>query len=81
MQLRIQLVGSMGTESAEFSANEYGHAHAINEAIAYLTGLQEKAINFDHDVRDSNESGPKLGWQKGQAITRPEGTLKKMRKG
>jgi hypothetical protein len=61
--IRIQLLGSLGEEAAEFSAKEHGHAHAVNEAIAYLTDVQLRAINTDHDVRDSNEPGPLDGWQ------------------
>lgn len=64
--LKIQLIGSMGDEAKEFSANEHGHAHAINDAIAYLTSLQQHAINMDHDVRDSQEPAPTKGWIKGQ---------------
>ena len=60
--LKIQLVGSMGEEVVEFSAKEHGHAHAVNEAISYLTDLQTRAINLDHDVRDSKEPGPSDGW-------------------
>lgn len=52
----------MGDEVVEFSAKEHGHAHAVNEAIAYLTDLQVRAINLDHDVRDSKEPGPSDGW-------------------
>ena len=63
MVLKIQLIGSMGDENVEFSAKEHGHAHAVNEAIAYLTDLQLRAINFDHDVRDCNEPGPSDGWR------------------
>ena len=68
--LRIQLHGSLGEENVEFSANEHGHAHAINEAMAYLTKLQTRAINTDHDVRDCNEPGPKDGWCKGDDVVR-----------
>lgn len=70
--VKIQLMGSMGKDAAEFSAVEHGHAHAINEAIAYLTKLQERAINFDHDVRDCREPAPTEGWHKGAALERVE---------
>ena len=63
MEIKMKLMGSLGEESVVFSAEEYGHAHAINEAIAYLTDLQVRAINADHDVRDTKEPGPLKGWQ------------------
>lgn len=63
--LKIQLIGSMGEDAAEFSAVEHGHAHAINEAMAFLTVLMQRAINTDHDVRDCKEPAPTKGWHKG----------------
>jgi hypothetical protein len=70
MVLKMQLIGSMGDEAVEFSGKEHGHAHAINEAIAYLTNLQIRAINTDHDVRDCKEEGPTKGWCKGDDVVR-----------
>lgn len=68
--LEIRLTGSMGNDHAQFSATEHGHAHAINEAIAYLTVLQQRAINIDHDVRECKEPSPTKGWHKGPAISK-----------
>jgi hypothetical protein len=70
MMLSIRLVGSLGDEAVEFSAKEHGHAHAINEAIVYLSNLQTRAINTDHDVRDCKEEGPINGWCKGNDLVR-----------
>jgi hypothetical protein len=62
--LQIKLRGSLGDETVEFSSRQFGHAHAVNEAIAFLTQLQVKAINADHAARDANETPPKEGFIK-----------------
>jgi len=62
--LQIKVMGSLGDHTIEFAASQYGHAHAINEAIAYLTTLQMKAISSDHASRDKGEEAPKMGWAK-----------------
>ncbi|MHA6323675.1 hypothetical protein [Roseivivax sp. CAU 1753] len=62
--VQISIKGSLGDDKIEFAANEFGHAHAINEAIAYLTRLQMHAINSDHEAREQREEGPRQGWIK-----------------
>ncbi|WP_438010580.1 hypothetical protein WME89_19220 [Sorangium sp. So ce321] len=62
--LQIKVTGSLGDDIIEFAASQYGHAHAVNEAIAYLTRLQMKAIASDHASRDKGEEAPKMGWEK-----------------
>jgi hypothetical protein len=60
----IRTTGDLGDETVEFVANEYGHAHMINEAIAYLTRVSLVGINADHKSRDAKEEPPKKGWIK-----------------
>lgn len=62
--LQIKVLGSLGDDTVEFTASQFGHAHAVNEAIAYLTRLQMKAIASDHAARDTGEEAPKQGWAK-----------------
>ncbi len=71
----LRITGSMGDAHFDFSANEHGHAHAINEAMIFLTGLMQRAINTDHDVRDSNEPAPTQGWHKGPATHKGPGKI------
>lgn len=70
MNLQIKLRGSLGDETVEFSGQQFGHAHAINEAIAFLTQLQVKGINADHAARDAEERPPKMGFFK-KGLTKP----------
>jgi hypothetical protein len=71
--VQISIKGSLGDDRVEFAANEFGHAHAINEAIAYLTQLQMRAINSDHEARENGEEGPRQGWVKKEFSRRISG--------
>lgn len=43
-----------------FTAMNHGHAHAVQEAIAYLTNtVLPVAINLDHELHDDAEAPPK----------------------
>ena len=60
----IETRGSLGTRKEEFSCLHHGHAHAVNEAIKYLTERMTHAVNLDHKLHDG-ESQPDSGFQKG----------------
>lgn len=76
MNLQIKLRGSLGDDTIEFSGTQFGHAHAINEAIAYLTQLQIKGINADHEARDAAERPPKRGFVKKALRTKTKRSAK-----
>ena len=59
----IETRGSLGTKKEEFSCLTFGHAHAINEAIKYLSDRMTHAINLDHQLHDG-DSKPQVGFQK-----------------
>ena len=47
-------------QSVQFGAMTHGHAHAVQEAIAYLTNtVLPVAINLDHELHDDGERPPK----------------------
>lgn len=49
----IQLNGSFPPRRKEFSAMEYGHAHAVAEAITFLANeVLPAAINQDHRLHE-----------------------------
>lgn len=51
-------------QTAGFSAQKHGHAHAVQEAIAYLTNtVLPAAINLDHELHDDGDK-PSEGFQK-----------------
>ena len=50
--ISIVTKGSFGTNERVFSAQQHGHAHAVNEAQNYLSNLMVKAINKDHQLHD-----------------------------
>ena len=53
--LIIETRGSFGTSTKTFSAMRNGHAHAVTEAIRYLTELARKATNQDHQLHEQRE--------------------------
>ena len=58
---RIEMAGSFQGIARNFSAMENGHASAVAEAIAWLSGEQmQKAIRQDHDLHERGDkpSGP-----------------------
>ena len=50
--ISIQTKGSFGESYKNFSAQENGHAHAVNKAMIYLNDLMRRAINNDHKCHD-----------------------------
>jgi len=52
--ISIVTKGSFGTNERVFSAQQHGHAYAVNEAQDYLSNLMVKSINKDHDLHDQN---------------------------
>lgn len=48
--LKITTAGSFGVSERTFSAMDYGHAHAISEAIGHLNQMLKKSINQDHEL-------------------------------
>lgn len=56
--------GHRVTGSKQFSALTHGHAHAVQEAIAFLTNdVLPVAINLDHELHDDGEA-PNAGFAK-----------------
>jgi len=55
--IRISVTGSFGAERTKiFAADEYGHAHAVAEAIQFLADdVLPEAINNDHQCRTDGE--------------------------
>lgn len=48
----------------QFSAAAHGHAHAVQETIAYLTNdVLPAAINLDHELHDDGDA-PAKGYAK-----------------
>lgn len=58
--INIAIGGSFDTEKARaFTAMTHGHAHAVREALAYLTGdVLRKAINLDHQLHGEGDAPP-----------------------
>lgn len=53
--IRIQVVGSFGEKNGtkEFGAITHGHAHAVADAIKFLSGeLLPHAVNIDHELHE-----------------------------
>jgi len=61
--INIQMYGSFPKKEKSFGAIEYGHAHAINEAIAWLSEQMKAAINSDHQLHDDGAK-PNNGFTK-----------------
>lgn len=62
-QIRITTVGSFGKSEKVFSAEQHGHAHAVNEALNYLNIIMHASINSDHALLSGGQS-PKKGFIK-----------------
>ena len=62
--ITIQTGGSFGGKRKEFFAIKHGHAHAVAEAIEWLSSeLLKEAINSDHKLHDEG-SKPSEGFGK-----------------
>jgi hypothetical protein len=61
--IKIQMMGSFPQEEKSFSAMQYGHADAITQAIAYLTGKLPWATGRDHELHEQGES-PEYGFNR-----------------
>lgn len=63
--LRIEAAGSFPRQDRTFSAMDKGHAHAVAEAIKFLsTEVLPEAIERDHRLQ-SEGSTPRLGFDRG----------------
>lgn len=61
-QLTIETHGSFPTHRVVFSALDHGHAHAVAQAIAWMSDeLLPEAIQLDHRLHDQG-SKPELGF-------------------
>ena len=60
--IRIYTEGSFPDESLTVSAEEGGHAFAIQRAIAWLVARQPWAIRLDHQLHDNKQFPPKSGF-------------------
>lgn len=62
--LKIEAYGSFPYTSKTFSAQEHGHAHAVAEAIAFLTNdVLPWAISRDHQLQ-AEGAQPSRGFSK-----------------
>lgn len=57
--IRIQTVGSFGLDGFEASAEEGGHANAIQRAIKFLVDRLPEAIEKDHKLHAKGEVPPR----------------------
>lgn len=65
-QISISVAGSFGRNNGTrtFSAMKYGHAHAVADAIAFLSGeLLPAAIGLDHELHEGGDK-PNAGFTK-----------------
>lgn len=63
-QLNIKTWGSFPQRDKTFSAMTRGHAHAVSEAIRFLSEeVLPEAIERDHRLHDSGEK-PALGFER-----------------
>jgi len=53
--------GSFDNDKLIFNAETHGHAHAVNEAIAYLTALMGESIANDHRLHEQDQK-PREGF-------------------
>lgn len=66
--LRIDTGGSFPTHTRSFSAVDHGHAHAVAEAIRWLSGeVLPEAIEHDHQLHDE-------GLEPARGFVRPAAT-------
>jgi hypothetical protein len=70
--IKIETAGSFGNQSKTFSAMKNGHAHAVSEAIKFLTFVLHDAIDNDHNCHQGGIY-PENGFS---IKTRAEGTRK-----
>lgn len=63
--VKIETKGSFGYTRNEFSAQEHGHAHAVAEAIEFLSNVvMHEAINLDHKLHEEGKH-PSEGFDRG----------------
>ncbi len=67
-QITITTRGSFGQGELIFNAESHGHAHAVNEAQAYLTVLMRTAIDSDHGLHEKGVK-PRLGYDKSSPLS------------
>lgn len=61
--LRIETSGSFPYRAKHFGAMEWGHAHAVAEAIQWLASeVLPAAIAQDHRLQERG-ANPRLGWE------------------
>lgn len=64
-QLRIEMWGSFPQQQKTFSAMERGHAHAVSQAIEFLSSeVLPEAIERDHRLHDEGAK-PAQGFDRG----------------
>ena len=62
--LKIETLGSFKHESKTFSAMDHGHAHAVADAITFLSNVVlPEAIANDHKCHDDG-ARPSRGFEK-----------------
>ena len=71
--LTITTRGSFGPEVENFSAMTHGHAHAVSQAIEFLSSkVLPDAIALDHGLQEMNEY-PTKGFDKPDPLQETEG--------
>lgn len=63
--IRIEMAGSFPVAKFDTSAEEGGHANAIQRAIRFLNDKLPAAIELDHKLHDSGDRPPKKDFGKG----------------
>jgi hypothetical protein len=73
--LRISTGGSFPDRVRRFTAIEHGHAHAVAEAIAWLSAeVLPAAIAQDHRLQEEGAS-PRQGFARGPTIPGADGPI------
>jgi len=49
--IKITTAGSFGENEMTFTAQQKGHAHAVNKASLWLNELMRQSINKDHKLQ------------------------------
>lgn len=63
--ISIQMRGSFPGDAFDVSAEEGGHANAIQRAIGWLNDRLPEAIALDHQLHDSGDVPPRAPFGKG----------------
>ena len=65
--IRVEISGSFtedgNVEFSQFSAVPYGHAHAVTNALNYLTEILRRSINEDHALHEDGQK-PEKGFER-----------------